>query len=137
MPESISQALSQGAFVRLNHSPALSGYSRTACLCWHHIHEAPVYKSILANAFSVPSVLSPLNTRFSATRTAMASPSSSSSAIAQPTSIGSALNSGAGKAQTNTGISLQTFFASIVGSFVAFGVQFTIFLLIKNKLTRI
>lgn len=43
----------------------------------------------------------------------------------------------AGKGQANQGISLGTFFASLGGAGLIFGVEFGLFLLIKNKLSRI
>lgn len=48
-----------------------------------------------------------------------------------------ALNAGAGKAQGSQGITLTTFFASLVGALAIFGVEFGVFLIIKNKFSRI
>ena len=48
-----------------------------------------------------------------------------------------ALNATAGKALQSEGQSINTFFASLGGSFAVFGAQFALFLLIKGKLPRI
>lgn len=48
-----------------------------------------------------------------------------------------ALNAGAGKAQGNQGITLGTFVASLASALVIFGVEFGVFLFIKNKFSRI
>lgn len=43
----------------------------------------------------------------------------------------------AGRAQNSAGISLVTFFASMIGASVFFGLELGVFLVIKNKFTRI
>lgn len=48
-----------------------------------------------------------------------------------------ALNAGAGKAQGSQGITLSTFFASLIGGIAVFGLEFGVFLIIKNKFSRI
>lgn len=48
-----------------------------------------------------------------------------------------ALNAGAGKAQGSQGITLSTFFASLIGAIAIFGLEFGVFLIIKNKFSRI
>lgn len=48
-----------------------------------------------------------------------------------------ALNAGAGKAQGSRGISLSTFFASLIGAIGIFTVELGLFLVIKNKFSRI
>lgn len=48
-----------------------------------------------------------------------------------------ALNAGAGKAQGNQGITLGTFIASLVGAIGVFALEFGVFLVIKNKFSRI
>lgn len=48
-----------------------------------------------------------------------------------------ALDAGAGKAQTSQGITLSTFFASLVGAIAVFAIEFGLFLIIKNKFSRI
>jgi len=63
--------------------------------------------------------------------------STTASAIAAPTNLGSAIDAVAGKAQSSQGQTLNTFFASLVGSIVAFAIQFLAFLFIKDRLARI
>jgi calcium permeable stress-gated cation channel len=62
------------------------------------------------------------------------------SAAPTPTSIsdvGGAVNSTAGKAQENAGVSLNSFLASLAVAAAVFGVEFLLFLLIKNRFSRI
>lgn len=56
-----------------------------------------------------------------------------------PTATGAVgiLEAGAGRGQGTQGISLSVFFASLVSSIVIFAVEFGVFLLIKNKFSRI
>ena len=63
--------------------------------------------------------------------------SSTSTLSAVPTDLTSGIDGGAGKAQQSAGISSTAFFLSLVSGFVLFGVQFFVFLLIRNKFTRI
>lgn len=48
-----------------------------------------------------------------------------------------AADAGAGSAQGQQGISVSTFFTSLVAGLAAFGVQIVLFLLIKGYFTRI
>ena len=52
-------------------------------------------------------------------------------------SVNNALNGSAGKGQTNEGISLGSFLASVSAAALVFGVEFLLFVAIKNKFTRI
>lgn len=60
--------------------------------------------------------------------------SSTASPTPSPTNL---LDQGSGRAQSNQGISLNTFFASLVGGLAIFGVEFLLFLIIKGKFSRI
>ena len=62
---------------------------------------------------------------------------STSSPTANPTSISGALDGSAGKGQTNQGISLTAFLASLIAAALVFGIEFILFLLLKGKLARI
>ena len=62
---------------------------------------------------------------------------SSAAPSAAPTNFAGALNSGAGTAQTDQGITIGSFIASLAGSFAIFGLEFAAFLLINGKLHRI
>lgn len=63
--------------------------------------------------------------------------STTTSAFAGPTNLGDSMDSGAGKGQSSQGVTLNTFFASLVGSIVAFAIQLLVFLIIKDRLARI
>ncbi|KAI9812046.1 MAG: hypothetical protein M1827_004939 [Pycnora praestabilis] len=60
----------------------------------------------------------------------------SSPSVPTSGSISGALNDGAGNAQTNQGISLDTFIASLAASFIAFAAQFVVFVIIKKSQPR-
>ncbi|KAI9767469.1 MAG: hypothetical protein M1840_005698 [Geoglossum simile] len=51
--------------------------------------------------------------------------------------VGGAVNSTAGKAQENAGVSLNSFLASLAVAATVFGVEFLLFILIKNRFSRI
>jgi len=65
--------------------------------------------------------------------------SSATAASANPPSKGflPSIDSGSGKAQAAQGISLSTFFTSLIGSLAVFGTELLLFLLIKRKYSRI
>lgn len=56
---------------------------------------------------------------------------------ATPTGAVGILEAGAGRGQGTQGITLTTFFASLISSIAIFAVEFGVFLLIKNKFSRI
>ena len=62
---------------------------------------------------------------------------SSAAPSAAPTSFVGALDSGAGNGQTDQGITIGSFIASLAGSFAIFGAELAAFLLINGKLQRI
>jgi len=62
--------------------------------------------------------------------------STTAAASASPSGKGGLLG-GSDKAQTTQGISLQTFFVSLVGGLAVFGIELFLFLLIKGKFSRI
>jgi hypothetical protein len=59
------------------------------------------------------------------------------SATATPTSLSGAVNSTAGKAQSDVGVSLNSFLASLAVAAAVFGVEYILFILIKNRFSRI
>ena len=61
---------------------------------------------------------------------------STTTASSVPTNLAGALNNG-GNGQFAEGQTINVFFASLAGAFAVFGIQFGIFLIIKNKFTRI
>ena len=63
--------------------------------------------------------------------------SSSAAPSVTPTSFAGALDNGAGGAQTNQGITIGSFLASLAVSFAIFGAEVFVFLLINGKLQRI
>ncbi len=65
--------------------------------------------------------------------------SSTTAASASPSGKGflPGIDSGSGTAQGAQGISLPTFFASLVGGLAVFGIELFLFLLIKGKFSRI
>ena len=67
----------------------------------------------------------------------MATASSSTAPVVTPTSVGDVFNTGAGKGQANEGVSLTAFLASLSSGLVVFGIQFVLFLFLKDKFNRI
>jgi len=65
--------------------------------------------------------------------------SSATAAPARPSGKGflPSIDNGSGKAQAAEGISLSTFFTSLIGGLAVFGIELLLFLLIKGKYSRI
>ena len=62
--------------------------------------------------------------------------SASASASVAPTSFSEALNQG-GQAEQSAGISLDSFFASVVSGLAVFGIELCLFLLLHGRFGRI
>ena len=62
---------------------------------------------------------------------------SSNSASQVPTSFSQALDGGSGTADQSTGISLDSFVASLVSGLAVFGIEFGLFLLLHGRFSRI
>lgn len=57
--------------------------------------------------------------------------------ITNASEIGNSDGNVAGKAQSQEGVSLETFIASLAVSAVVFGVEFLVFIVIRKKLRRV
>ena len=62
---------------------------------------------------------------------------SSTSARPTPTSVSQAINATTGSAQSQQGVSLETFLASLSVAAVVFGVQVVLFVLLRKKMKRV